>query len=145
MKLLLVGELFWQNTEFDKLIGNYKYRDDVVVVADASLVNESHIVASAYAYIQPYAFHNFLFSFDAICSGVPALIVNSPGKELFSEAAIYFEPDNPADMADKMMLIYKDESLRSQLIEKSKKINSNYTWEITINTVGQHLQLSGTN
>jgi len=44
MKLLLMGKLLWQNKEFDKLIGNYKYREDVVIVADASLVDEAKLL-----------------------------------------------------------------------------------------------------
>ena len=144
MKLLLMGKVLWLNKEFEKLIGNYKYREDVVIVADASLVDEAQIVAAAYAYIQPYATNILLFSFDALQSGVPILIDNSVGNEIFSDVVFYFEPANDADIADKMMLMYKDESLRSQLIEKSKKINSSFTWEKTINIVGQNLQLSGT-
>ena len=143
MKLLLMGKLAWQNTEFDKLIGSYKYRDDVLIVIDVSPIDEAQIVAAAYAYIQPYC-HNLLFSFDALQSGVPVLIDKSLEKEVFSDAALYFESANDADIAEKMMLVYKDESLRNQLIEKGKKINNTYTWEKTINIVGQNLQLSGT-
>ena len=144
MKLLLMGKLLWQNTEFDKLIGSYKYREEVVIVTDASLVDEAQIVATAYAYIQPYANNILLFAFDALQSEVPILIGNSLASEIFSDAVLYFDPTNDADVADKMMLMYKDESFRSQLIEKGKKINGCYTWEKTINIVGQNLQLSGT-
>jgi len=143
MKLLLMGKLLWQNTEFDKLIGSYKYREDVVVISDAALVDEAQIIAAAYAYIQPYANNILLFSFDALQSGVPVLMDNSLAKEFFLDAVLYFETANHADIADKMMLMYKDESLRTKLIEKSKKINSRYTWGKTINIIGQNLQLSG--
>ena len=143
MKLLLMGKLLW-NTEFDKLIGSYKYREDVVIITDASLIDQAQIVAAAYAYIQPYSNNFLLFSFDALRSGVPVLIDNSIAKEIFLDAALYFESANDADIADKMMLVYKDESLRSQLIEKGKKNVESYTWEKTINILGQNLQLSGT-
>lgn len=143
MKLLLMGNLAWQNTELKKLIGSYKYRDDVVVVTDVLPGEEAQIVAAAYAYIQPYS-NNLLFSFDALQSRVPVLIDKSLEKEIFSDAALYFDPAKEADIADKMMLVYKDESLCSQLVGKGKKINDIYTWEKTINIVGQNLQLSGT-
>ena len=144
MKLLLMGKLVKQNTEFDKLISSYKYREDVVIVANTSPLDEIKIVAAAYAYVQPYSNNTLLFLFDALQSGVPVLIDKSLAKGIFSDAALYFDSINDVDIADKMMLVYKDESLRTQLIEKGKKINDNYTWEKTINIVGQKLQLSGT-
>ena len=144
MKLVLMGKVVRQKTEFDKLIGSYKYREDVVIVVNTSPLDEAQIVAAAYAYVQPHSNNILLFLFDALRSGVPVLLDKIPANEIFSDAALYFEKANDADMADKMMMVYKDESLRSQLIERGKKINDIYTWEKSISIVGQNLQLSRT-
>lgn len=144
MKLVILGRLTWQDNEFQKLIGSYKYRDDVVIVNNAIPIEEAQIIGAAYAYIQPYSDSFLLYLFDAMQSSIPVLLDNSLPQEIISDAALFFEPTNEADVAEKLMLIYKDELLRSQLIEKGKKIGESYTWEKTISIVGQHMQLSGT-
>jgi glycosyltransferase involved in cell wall biosynthesis len=39
------------------------------------------------------------------------------------------------DIADKMMLIYKDETLRNGIIEKSKNLIEDYNWEKTTDAI----------
>jgi glycosyltransferase involved in cell wall biosynthesis len=43
---------------------------------------------------------------------------NTSMQEVAGEAGLYFDANNYVDIAEKMMLIYKDESLRNRLIEK---------------------------
>ena len=51
--------------------------------------------------------------------------------------SFFFNADNETEIADKMMLIYKDELLRSQIIEKGKHLVKNYTWQKTVDTVAE--------
>jgi glycosyltransferase involved in cell wall biosynthesis len=50
-------------------------------------------------------------------------------EEAAGDAALYFNPKDHQDIADKMMLIYKDENLRKQLIEKGKLNVVKFSWE----------------
>ena len=135
MKLLLMGQVFWQNNEFQKLISTYKYRDDVVLVTDEVLGQEASILATAYAMVQPNVTNNH-FALDAMQCGVPVLSIQNPSlQEIITDGVLFFNADDEAAIADKMMLIYKDESLRSQLIEKGKNIAKNYSWKKTVDTV----------
>ena len=52
-------------------------------------------------------------------------------EEIGEDAALYFDPHDVKDMGEKLMLIYKDENLRSRLIEKGKEISRKYSWERT--------------
>jgi glycosyltransferase involved in cell wall biosynthesis len=141
MKLVLMGKIVWQENDFSKLMSNYKYRDDVVRISDEILSEEANVLAAAYALVQPYPMHNVLFSFDAMQCAVPVLAANgSTLKEITSDGALFFDSTNDADIADKMMLIYKDEGLRSQLIENGHKLTSQYQWKKTIEIVAQYLQ-----
>ena len=141
MKLLLMGKVFWQENDFSKLMSTYKYRDDIVMAEDEILSEEANILAAAYALVQPYSMSNALFLFDAMQCAVPVLTPNDPPlKELTSDAALYFESTNETDIADKMMLVYKDEGLRNQLIENGKKLISHYQWKKTTEIVAQYLQ-----
>ncbi|MEI9807188.1 MAG: hypothetical protein WDO16_04480 [Bacteroidota bacterium] len=44
-------------------------------------------------------------------------------QEMAKEAALYVKPGDHTDIADKMMMLYKDENLRSLLIQKGKVIS----------------------
>jgi glycosyltransferase involved in cell wall biosynthesis len=137
MKLLLMGQVFWQGNDFEKLISTYKYRDDVVLVTDEVPGQEASILATAYAMVQPYT-TNILFAFDAMQCGVPVLsIQNTTLQEITNDGVLFFNPGNETDIAEKMMLIYKDELLRSQLIERGKNVVENYTWKKTVKTVSE--------
>lgn len=142
MKMVLVGTLAGPHNEIEKLLNTYKYREDVVVVNKATEEQEAELVASAYAYIQPYAGGNLSFVFDAIQSGVPVLIdADSPLQNMNSEAAVYFESTNDNDIAHKMMWIYKDESLTRQLIGKGNDFIKEYNWQKTFEALQASLQL----
>jgi hypothetical protein len=130
MKLVLLGRITWENNDFDKIINTYKYREDVAVINDATVGEEPEILAAAYALIQPYTSNNLLFLFDAMQCHVPVLIENNPAfKEITSDAVLYFDSKSEMDIADKLMLIYKDETLRNKLIEKGKNLIEDYNWE----------------
>jgi glycosyltransferase involved in cell wall biosynthesis len=48
--------------------------------------------------------------------------------EIGGNAALYVNPDEPNDLAEKMQLIYKDENLRSKLIEKGLRQAATFNW-----------------
>ncbi len=144
MKLMLVGKQVWPLNEFEKIFNTYKYREDVVVVTDVKEEEEAKLVASAYAFIQPYASNSLLFVLDALQCHIPVIIENnSPLKNMFAEGALYFDAADEIAIAEKMMLIYKDEGLRNQLIENGKDISSRYNWQDSIELLWQNLSASG--
>jgi len=138
MKLLIVEKMS-PKAEFDKLISTYKYRDELVIVNPSNEIEEAQLVASAYAIIESYIEHG-LFVFNAMKCGVPVLIPGlSPLATITGDAVFYFESENYEDIADKMMLVYKDELLRNRLIEKGKELVNQYSWEKTAEVVWQSL------
>ena len=138
MKLVLLGRIAWENNDFDKMINTYKYREDVAVINDATAGEASEILAAAYALIQPYTSNNLLFLFDAMQCHVPVLTENNPAfKEITSDTVLYFDSKSEMDIADKMMLIYKDETLRNGLVEKGKNLIEDYNWQKTTDAVGK--------
>jgi glycosyltransferase involved in cell wall biosynthesis len=50
-------------------------------------------------------------------------------QEVAGEAGLYFDPNNYMDIAEKMMLIYKDETLRNGLIEKGEFLVNRFDWQ----------------
>lgn len=132
-KLVLCGRQAWKNNHFLEGIRTYKYRADVVLtgyVDDAELVN---IIGSAYALVYPSWWEGFgVPVMEAMRSGVPVL--TSPGssmQEIAGDAALYADPSSHVDIADKMMLLYKNENLCDDLAAKGKLVSEQFTWDRT--------------
>ena len=133
MKLVVVGRLAWKNNEFLKLVNSYKYRTDIVITGYLPEEELASLMASAYALVYPSLFEGFGVPVaEAMKCRVPVLTSEeSSMQEVAGEAGLYFNANNHADIANKMMLIYKDENLRQQLIEKGQAIANRYNWELT--------------
>lgn len=132
-KLVLAGRLAWKNDEFLQLLQTYKYRDDVVLVGYVAQAELARLTAAAYALVYPSLFEGFgVPVLEAMKCGVPPLTsLNTAMQEIGGEAALFFDPADPADMADKIMLVYKDENLRNALLLKGKVQTEAYNWERT--------------
>ncbi|HEU0112347.1 MAG TPA: glycosyltransferase family 1 protein, partial [Flavisolibacter sp.] len=139
MKLVLAGRLAWKNDAFLDLLKTYKYKADVVLTNYVEEKELAKLTASAYALVYPSLFEGFgVPVLEAMQCNVAVLTsVNSSMQEIAEDAALYFDATNHTDMAEKLMLIYKDESLRSRLIEKGKQVVVNYNWERTANLLWQ--------
>ena len=61
-------------------------------------------------------------------------------EEIGENGALYFDPKDVKDMGEKLMLIYKDENLRSGLIERGKEISQKYSWERTADLLWESIE-----
>ena len=131
MKLVIAGRLAWKNEEFLELLERYKYKSEVVLSGYLAENELASLMASAYALVYPSLFEGFGVPVaEAMKCGVPVLTSqNSSMQEVAGEGALYFDPTDHVDIADKMMTIYKDEGLRKQLVEKGMKSAEKYSWE----------------
>ena len=133
MKLVLAGRMAWKNEAFLRLLKSYKYRSDVVLTGYIPEEELARLVASAYALVYPSYFEGFgVPVLEAMKSGVPALTSAATSmEEIGGEAGLYFDPNRHEDIADKMMLIYKDEVLRRRLIQKGFDVAAQFSWQRT--------------
>jgi glycosyltransferase involved in cell wall biosynthesis len=104
--------------DWQKKLDTYKYREDLHRV-DRDLPK---IAGAAYALFFPFAGDSLgVPILNAWKAGVP--VIAGPGgnlAEIAGEAALYGSPEDPAELAGQMMLLYKDEVRRSSLIEKGR-------------------------
>lgn len=67
---------------------------------------------------------------EAILSGCPPLVSNIYGMPTqFGDAALYFNPDDPVEIADKIESIVKQKDLRDNLITQGVKIRGQFSQE----------------
>lgn len=105
--------------DLDKKISSYKYRADVIILPYNITSTTVHsIIKESYAII---SLNNNRSSFQAILTAMANKIsvitlYNNIAADVLGENAIYIT-NTSADLADAMMLTYKDENLRKAKIE----------------------------
>jgi glycosyltransferase involved in cell wall biosynthesis len=141
MKLVLAGRLAWKNEEFLHAMNTYKYKEDVVLTGYLEENEIVRLMGAAYALVYPSLCEGFgVPVIEAMACGVPVLTSkNSSMQEIGEDAAIYFDPYNIDDIADKLMRIYKDENERKELIKKGFIVAKKYTWQRTADAVWEAL------
>lgn len=133
MKLVIAGRFAWKYQSFLEQLKTYKYRNDVVMTGYLEEEELVKVIGSAYALVYPSLIEGFgVPLLEAMRCKVPVITsVHSSMQEIAKEAALYFDPHDHNDIADKMMMLYKDESVRKKIIEKGDSIVSQYNWERT--------------
>lgn len=133
MQLLIAGRPGWKNEDFFEALRLFKYRNDVKMLGYLETDELVKVTAGAYTMVYPSLFEGFgIPPLEAMRSGVPVLTSKvSAIPEICSDAALYFDPNNPADISQKMMLIYKDEEMRKTMIEKGEEHVKQYNWDKT--------------
>jgi glycosyltransferase involved in cell wall biosynthesis len=131
MKLVITGRMAWKNESFLELMNTYKYRDEVVMTGYLEETKVANLLGSAYALVYPSLFEGFgVPVLEAMAAGIPALTsAKTSMEEIAGDAGLYFDADNFEDIAEKMMLIYKDESLRKRLVDRGRERASAFSWQ----------------
>ena len=130
-RLIICGRLAWKSAAFVQALKTYKYREDVTLTGYIREEELARLMASAYCFIYPSLLEGFgLPVLESMASGVPVLTSSdSSMQEICGESALYFDPLDPSSIAAQMMMIYKDEQLRSRLANESVARASNFSWD----------------
>lgn len=133
MKLVMAGRLAWKYGSFMEKMKSYKYRNDVVLTGYLEENELVKLMGSAYALVYPSFLEGFgVPVLEAMQCNIPVITSsNSSMEEIAGDAALFADPASFEDIAEKMMLIYKDEKLRESLILKGQLIAPQFTWDKT--------------
>jgi glycosyltransferase involved in cell wall biosynthesis len=133
MKLLIAGRLAWEYDSFVASLDSYKYKEDVKLLNYLPDEELSQVMAAAYALVYPSYFEGFgLPVVEAMRCHVPVICSRTSAlPEVAGEAALFFNPGNFEELADRMMLMYKDENLRAALIQRGIEQAEQFNWDRT--------------
>ncbi len=130
MRLLIVSDdsLPEKFTESLKL---FKYRNDVRLIHTLPQSGLKKVIAAAYCIIYFPCYADLQLSlFEWISYNVPVITSNAePLPELYSNAVLYVDFDNSAEIGQKLALIFKDENLRQTLFKNGIERIKHFTWD----------------
>lgn len=96
-----------------------------------------HEVRSLYQSASGFVFPSYCEGFglplvEAMACGVPVVTSGVTAMpEVAGEAAVYFDPNDPEDMAQKVVRVLQDGDLREDLIRKGRRRAQDFRWEKT--------------
>jgi len=141
-KLVLTGSPGKNSKSFTNSLKTYKYRDDIVLTGPLGEEELVKLTGSAYALLSSIQWDRSGGTLlEAMKCHVPVIAVSNPIiREIAGDAVLYVDPDNPADIAEKIMQLYKDETLRNSLVEEGKAVVMNHSWNLAADMVWQSIQ-----
>lgn len=117
-----------EDKAFMSRLQTYKHKDDVVLLTNIPEPVLAGLTAAAYAFTGPVHYEGIsIHPLQAMQCKVP--VISSIGCNLYTlapDAALYVDPDNIDDIAQQMMLLYKDENLCRKLSEKAGLFAGSY-------------------
>jgi glycosyltransferase involved in cell wall biosynthesis len=143
MKLIITGNC--SHAEIAKKINTFKFRDDVIVLKDATSDRVAKLLSSAYAVIHtPLYDASGVNAVAGMRSGTP-VIASKAGAipRVAGEAVLYADAGNEQLLAGQMIRLHKDEALRGKLIDAGKLQAAKYEdhssadrlWQLITNTL----------
>ena len=108
-------------------------KDDVVFTGFVPDEDIRHLLTAADVFVFPSLFEGFgIPPLEAMACGTPVACSNVAAiPEVVGDAALTYNPEEPEQIADALLTITTDESLRQDLIRKGKERASRFTWENT--------------
>ena len=118
MKLVLSGAQGKYSAPLLQSLETYKYRNEVVLTGNLSSEKRIELLSSAYALIHCCMWERFGMPVPlAMKAGVAVLVPeHSVHSEMAGMAGMFFNEKDPADIGEKIIRIYRDEQMRTEMI-----------------------------
>jgi glycosyltransferase involved in cell wall biosynthesis len=127
--IVCAKSVFWQR--FRREINKLGVKDSIVLagfVPDRDLVC---LYRAAQAFIFPSLLEGFgLPGLEAMAAGLPVIASRASClPEIYQEAAYFFDPKSPKDMAAKILDVLRDSKLRKDLVREGQKRLKDFSWQ----------------
>lgn len=131
LDLVIIGRRGWQYEEILAAPEKFGVADKVKFLEGINDEELSVFYKHALCYVLPSLYEGFgLPVVEAMQRGCPVITSNiSSMPEAGGDAALYVDPENVDDIAEKISLVVKDKKLREELVEKGKQQIKKFSWE----------------
>jgi glycosyltransferase involved in cell wall biosynthesis len=130
-KLLIVGEKIFPYKELNRQLRKSNFKKDIIFKGRCESEELHLLLAASEALVFVSHFEGFgVPLLEAMHCEIPILASNrSSIPEIAGRAAIYVDPDNPAEIAQGIREILHNTELRNTLIEEGKLNRLRYNWD----------------
>ena len=131
IRLVAVGGGSPSRDEKKALLGlGIEDRVDFVALSHGEMMGA---YAHALAFVYPSRCEGFgLPTLEAMASGCPAVLSGAPShREVGGDAALFFEAEEPEDLAAQLRRVLSEEELRQRMIERGLARAAEFTWRRT--------------
>lgn len=139
MKLLIITKTEKNSKPLTEILKTYKFRNDIVLLKNIDHSEMVKVIASAYAFINASVTDGYnIHVLEAMACGVP--VITSFADEIDTDAALFASAEKVDEMAEQMMLIYKDENRRNKLIKKGLLLIEQFNWSKSAELLWQSIE-----
>lgn len=130
LKLVFTGDGKQQKKDIEQYILGNHLEQDVIYLGYLPQEEMPYIFANATVMAFPSVFEGFGIPLVEAMRANVAIACSRCGSipEVAQDAALYFDADDPQDIADKLYLLETNEKLRSELIQKGREAAKQYSW-----------------
>lgn len=142
LKLVIVGRRGWQYEEIFASPEKFGVSDSVLFLEDVMDDELPAFYENAEIFVLPSLYEGFgLPILEAFKYGCPVLTSDvSSLPEAGGDAAIYFDPEDISDIAEKIEKVLSDKKLRDDMIKKGHEQVKRFSWEKSAKKVLQVLE-----
>ncbi len=130
-KLMIIGQKGWQSEQFFELLQQSPARKSIEILGHIDQRKLHQLYQNATALVFPSFYEGFgIPLLEAMNCACPVLCSqNSSIPEVVVDAAVFFEPHQPKEIANAMQKITNNPLLRSQLIEAGLTHGEKFGWD----------------
>ncbi len=129
----LFGKPHPEQAHFKGLLKEFNNNKEIIRLGYVSDEDLAAIYNLATVYCQPSFYEGFgLPVIEAFACGTPVVAAKTQASvEIAGKGALYADPANSEEMAEKISTVLADEKVRKGLIEKGKEIVKGFSWKKT--------------
>lgn len=142
VKLLIVGNKKWWKGEIEDTFNAMEYQNEVVFTGRIPLEEVNRIASASLSLVFVSFFEGFgLPLLEAYRSSTAVITSNTSSMpEVAGQGALYANPYNVESICEVMIEIYKNPSLREDLIKKGQEQAKKYSWDKTAELVWKAIE-----
>lgn len=128
--------------DFDAVLASMKHLDDVIFLGHLGAEELAKLAGSALALVYASLFEGFgipiLEAFYAETAVITSNVTSMP--EVAGNAALLVDPYAVDSIENAMLSIYKDRSLRNQLVERGRQQREKFSWDRTADLLWRSIE-----
>jgi len=131
VQLVIVGGKGWKTKSFYRLLNNHPFKNDIKLIGYVDRAELPILYSNTLAFIYPSFYEGFgLPVLESMACGAPCIVSSTSSlPEVGGQAALYFNPEKPEELADRLKFISTEKEVQISMKEASIQQASKFSWE----------------